>query len=171
LKLGSIAVSVNKETVLKDPIVVNSVIIRSPEVMLIGNPGGTNLQKLLSNIQSSGGSPAKKEEKTSSSSSKKFVVKEVVISGAKLLLAVGALDQKVAQSLALPDIRLQNIGSAGKGVSGRDVALQIITPLLNEAAKQGLNALAKQGLQQLQQQGATQLQNQLNKALPGLFNK
>jgi hypothetical protein len=167
LKLGSIAVSVDKETVLKETIVVNSVIIRSPEVMLVGTLTGTNLQKLLKNIQSAGSSS--KEEKSSAGASKKFVIKEVVISGAKVHLAASALDQKVTESLALPDIRLQNIGTAGKGVSGRDVATQIITPLLNEAAKQGLNALAKQGLQQLQQQGASQLQNQLNKALPGLF--
>lgn len=168
LKLGSIAVSLDKETILKDPIVVNSVVIRSPEVMLIGSPSGTNLQKLMKNIQSSGSS-SKKEEKAPETGSKKFVVKEVVISGTKLHLAATALDQKVSQTLALPDIRLQNIGTAGKGVSARDVAMQIINPLLNEAVKQGVNALAKQGLQQLQQQGAKQLQNELNKALPGLF--
>ena len=99
------------------------------------------------------------------------MVKEVVISGAKVHLAAAALDQKVSQSLSLPEIRLQNIGSAGKGVSARDVAMQIITPLLNEALKQGLGAIAKQGLQQLQQQGVRQLGNELNKALPGLFKK
>jgi len=169
LRLGSIAVSVDKETVLKDPIVVNSIIIGSPEVMLIGTPGGTNLQKLLSNIQSSAGSSKRKEEKSPSAESKKFVIKEIVISGTKVHLSASTLDQKVSQTLVLPDIRLQNIGTAGKGVSARDVAMQIITPLLNEAAKQGLNAIAKQGLQQLQQQGAKQLGNELNKALPGFF--
>ena len=59
------------------------------------------------------------------------------------------------------------IGTAGKGISARDVAMQIITPLINAAAKEGINALAKQGLQQLQQQGAKQLGNELNKILPG----
>jgi hypothetical protein len=163
LKLGSIAVSVEKQTLLKEPIVVNSVVINAPEVMLIGTLGGTNLQKLTKNIQSSGSSS--KEEKSAPSSSKKFVVKEVVISGAKLHLAASALDQKVSQTIPLPDIHLQNIGTAGKGVSARDVALQIINPLLNEALKQGVTALGKQGIQQLQNQGI----KELNKALPGLF--
>jgi len=164
LKLGSIAVSVDKQTLLKEPIVVNSVVINAPEVMLIGTLGGTNLQKLTKNIQSSGSSSSK-EEKSAPSSSKKFVVKEVVISGAKLHLAASALDQKVSQTIPLPDIHLQNIGTAGKGVSARDVALQIINPLLNEALKQGVTALGKQGIQQLQNQGI----KELNKALPGLF--
>jgi hypothetical protein len=163
LKLGSIAVSVDKQTLLKEPIVVNSVVINAPEVMLIGTLGGTNLQKLTKNIQSSGSSS--KEEKSAPSNSKKFVVKEVVISGAKLHLAASALDQKVSQTIPLPDIHLQNIGTAGKGVSARDVALQIINPLLNEALKQGVTALGKQGIQQLQNQGI----KELNKALPGLF--
>ncbi len=164
LKLSSIAVSVDKATLLKEPIVVNSVVINAPEVMLIGTLGGTNLQKLTKNIQSSGASSSK-EEKSAPSSSKKFVVKEVVISGAKLHLAASALDQKVSQTIPIPDIHLQNIGTAGKGVSARDVALQIINPLLNEALKQGVTALGKQGIQQLQNQGL----KELNKALPGLF--
>ena len=168
LKLGSIAVSVDKETILKDPIVVNSVIIRGPEIALIGTPSGNNLGKLMQNIQSAGSSSKTKEEKPpQEASSKKFVIKEVVISGTKVHLAASALDQKVNQTISIPDIRLQNIGTAGKGISARDVAMQIITPLINAAAKEGINALAKQGLQQLQQQGAKQLGNELNKILPG----
>ncbi|MFZ0434906.1 MAG: hypothetical protein WAL87_02875 [Chthoniobacterales bacterium] len=168
LKLGSIAVSVDKETLLKDPIVVNSVIIRGPEIALIGTPSGNNLGKLMQNIQSAGSSSKTKEEKPpQEASSKKFVIKEVVISGTKVHLAASALDQKVNQTISIPDIRLQNIGTAGKGISARDVAMQIITPLINAAAKEGINALAKQGLQQLQQQGAKQLGNELNKILPG----
>jgi len=169
LKLGNIAVSVDKETLLKDPIVVNSVIIRGPEIALIGTPSGNNLGKLLQNIQSAGTTPSKiKEEKPAKeATTKKFVIKEVVISGTKVHLAASAIDQKVSQTLSVPDIRLQNIGTAGKGISARDVAMQIITPLINAAAKEGINALAKQGLQQLQQQGAKQLGNELNKILPG----
>jgi len=169
LKLGSIAVSVDKETILKDPIVVNSVIIRDAEIALIGTPSGNNLGKLMQNIQSAGSTSSKtKEEKPpQEASSKKFVIKEVVISGTKVHLAASALDQKVNQTLSIPDIRLQNIGTAGKGISARDVAMQIITPLINAAAREGINALAKQGLQQLQQQGAKQLGNELNKVLPG----
>lgn len=167
LKLGSIAVSVDKSTLLKDPIVVQSIVISAPEVMLIGTPSGTNLQKLMQNIQSSGTSSKNKEnkEKPSQTASKKFVVKEIVISGAKLHLAAGALDQKVSQSLSIPDIRLQNVGTAGNGISARDVAAQIITPLLNSAAKEGVNALAKEGLKQLKGQGV----KQLNKSLPGFL--
>jgi hypothetical protein len=169
LKLGSIAVSIDKSTILKDTIVVNSIVIRNPAVALIGTPFGNNLGKLLQNIKS--GSPTKSKEETSSSSaaSKKFIVKEVVISGAKVDVAASAMEQKIQQSLPIPDITLRNIGSDGSGVSARELAMQIITPIINAAAREGINTLAKQGIQQLQQKGAQELGKELNKALPGLF--
>jgi hypothetical protein len=169
LKLGSIAVSVDKSTILKDTIVVNSIIIHNPAVALIGTPFGNNLGKLLQNIKSGSSSKSKEENNSSSGASKKFIVKEVVISGAKVDVAASALDQKIQQTLPIPDITLRNIGSDGSGVSARDVAMQIITPLINAAAKEGINTLAKQGLRQLQQKGAQELGKDLNKALPGLF--
>jgi len=168
LKIGSIAVSIDKSTILKDTIVVNSIVIRNPAVALIGTPFGNNLGKLLQNIKS--GSPTKSKEETSSSAaSKKFIVKEVVISGAKVDVAASAMEQKIQQSLPIPDITLRNIGSDGSGVSARELAMQIITPIINAAAREGINTLAKQGIQQLQQKGAQELGKELNKALPGLF--
>lgn len=169
LKLGSITVSIDKSTILKDTIVVNSIIIRNPAVALIGTPFGNNLGKLLQNIKSGSSSKSKEETNSSSGASKKFIVKEVVISGAKVDVVASALDQKIQQTLPIPDINLRNIGSDGSGVSARDVAMQIITPLINAAAKEGVNTLAKQGLRQLQQKGAQELGKDLNKALPGLF--
>ena len=164
LKLGSIAVKVDKATLLKDPIVVDSVIIRSPSVSLIGTLSGNNLQKLLQNIQSSG-SASKKEEKSSGAASKKFVVREVIISGGQLQIAASALNQKVSQTLPLPEIRLRNIGTGGNGVSAREIATQIITPLLISAAKEGISALGKEGIKQLQGQGL----KELNKVIPGFL--
>ena len=168
LKLGSIAVNVNKESLLTDTIVVNSILIRNPEILLEGTLTGNNLSKLLKNIQNSTASkPSNEKAKAteSKSASKKFIVKSVVISGAKLHLAASALDQKVEQTLPLSEIRLQNIGNGGSGISAADVSQQILTPLINAAIKQGLNTLATQGVKQLQQQGL----QELNKALPGLF--
>ena len=165
LKLGSISVNVQKESVLSDLIVVNSVTVRSPEILLEGTPGGNNLSKLLAQIQSNTASSGNKEETSSKGSSKKFVVKEVVISAPKLHLAASALGQKVEQILPLSDIRLQNIGSAGKGVSAPELATQILTSLLNACIKEGVKTLSVQGLKQLEQQTGAQIQN----TLKGIF--
>lgn len=165
LKLGSIAVSVDKASLLKETIVVNSIIIRNPAVSLIGTPAGNNLGKLLKNIQSQDSSKTKEEKPSPSGASKKFFVKEVVISGATLDVAASALDQKIQQTLPIPDITLRNIGSDGAGVSAADLSRQILTPLINSSIREGMNVLAKQGLQELQKRGA----GELKKVLPGLF--
>jgi uncharacterized protein involved in outer membrane biogenesis len=164
LRFGSIQVKVEKTTLLKEVIDVESVIIRNPDILLEGTLRGNNLGKLLQNIKSSSSSKSS-EEKTSAKDSKKFVVKEVAISGIKLRLAASALDQKVEQSLPLPEIRLQNIGSDGSGVSASELATQILTPLLQSAVTEGVNALAKQGLRELQKNGGAQIEN----AIKGLF--
>ena len=172
LRLGSISLSVDKETLLKDPIVVNSIVIRDPQLALIGTPGGTNLQEIMRNIKSYGASKEKSATPSPSASpsgknsdSKKFIVKSVVISGAKVDVVLGAFGQSVNQALTLPEIRLQNLGSDGKGLSASQISEQIFTPLINAAIDEGIKAATKQGLIQLQQNGNQQLGN----FLKGLF--
>jgi hypothetical protein len=164
--------SVDKETLLKDPIVVNSIVIRDPQLALIGTPGGTNLQEIMRNIKSYGTSKEKSATPSPSASpsaknsdSKKFIVKSVVISGAKVDVVLGAFGQSVNQALTLPEIRLQNLGSDGKGLSASQISEQIFTPLINAAIDEGIKAATKQGLIQLQQNGNQQLGN----FLKGLF--
>ena len=172
LRLGSISLSVDKETLLKDPIVVNSIVIRDPQLALIGTPGGTNLQEIMRNIKSYGASKEKPATPSPSASpsgktsdSKKFVVKSVIISGAKVDVVLGAFGQSVNQALTLPEIRLQNLGSDGMGLSASQISEQIFTPLINAAIDEGIKAATKQGLIQLQQNGNQQLGN----FLKGLF--
>jgi uncharacterized protein involved in outer membrane biogenesis len=165
LRAGCISVTVAKESLLRDPIVINQILIQNPEISLEGTLGGNNLGKLLQNIK--GSSPSKtKGDKVAADSGKqrKFIIRSVVISGAVVHIAASALDQSVSQSLPLPEIRLNNIGSAGS-VSADDLSRQILTALLSSATKEGVNALAKQGLQKLQQRGTGEIQ----KALQGLF--
>ena len=88
-----------------------------------------------------------------------------MISGGKVDVAASALDQKIQQTVPIPDITLRDIGSDGRGVSPSELASQIMIPLINGAVKEGVSVLAKQGLQELQKRGVGDLQ----KALPGLF--
>lgn len=198
VKLGKISISIDKATLLHNPIVVNSIEIRDPRIALIGTPGGTNLQELMHNIRSYGASTSKPppaptqpspatapqgtpspDASSSSSSSpspstgkaptapseRRFIVKSVVIDGASLEVALSAFGQSYHQTLSLPEIRLQNLGSDGAGISGKQLAEQILTPLINAAIDEGIKEASKQGLIQLQQNGAKELGN----FLKGLF--
>lgn len=197
VKLGNVSISVDKSTLLKNPIIVNSIEIRDPRIALIGTPGGTNLQQLMRNIRSYGvsqskpssatpssasptpaplsspaapvtvasPSPAPLSNTTTSSSDRRFIVRSVVIDGASLDVALSAFGQSYQQTLSLPEIRLQNLGSDGNGISGKQLAEQILSPLINAAIDEGIKAASKQGLIQLQQNGGKELGN----FLKGLF--
>jgi hypothetical protein len=176
LSLGSIAVSIDKGSLLKDPVIVNSIEIEDPQIKLVGTPGGTNLQEIMRNIKSYGSSKEKPATPAASASpsatsaekkseSKKFLVKSVVISGAKVDAVLSAFGQSVNQSLTLPEIRLQDLGSNGRGLSASQLSEQILTPLINAAIDEGIKAASKQGLIQLQKNGGKEIGN----FLKGLF--
>ena len=148
LSVGSISVSVEKKSLLEETVVINEIIIRNPELNLEGTLSGNNLGKILDNLKSRSQSAKGKEEAGNDGKSKMFIVKEVVIPGTKLHVAASAMNQKVEQSLSIPEIRLKNIGSAGNG-----------------AISQGIDVLSRQGIKELQNRGI----GELRKALPGLF--
>ena len=62
LRFGSIQVHVDGSTLLKNPIIVDAIVIRNPSLCLIGTPFGNNLGKLQRNMRESSG---KSEEQAS----------------------------------------------------------------------------------------------------------
>ena len=164
LRFGSIQVHVDGSTLLKNPIIVDAIVIRNPSLCLIGTPFGNNLGKLQRNMRESSG---KSEEQASpkGKSPRKFLVREIRITGGSLRVIAGALDQSISQTLSLPDITLRNVGSDGSGVSGSELASQIMVPMITGALREGITVLGKQGLKELQSRGM----NELQKVLPGLF--
>ena len=166
LKIESISINVDRNTLLSDTIVINVISISRAEIALEGSLRGNNLSKLMHNIKSSGsGSKSTTEKGSGKSASQKFIVKKVLVTGTQLHVAASALNQSVSQTISLGDIHLENLGSDGSGVSATDVSQQILVPLIDSAINGGLNVLAKQGLKQLEQQGVGGVQ----KALQGLF--
>jgi len=164
LKVGSISINVDRNTLLSDTIVINEILINHASITLEGTLRGNNLGKLMQNIKSYDSGP-KTPKETEKSSSRKFIVKKVLVTGTQLNVAASALGQSVSQTLPLGDIHLQNLGSGGPGISAADVSQQILVPLINDAIMEGVNILSKQGLKQLEQQGVGGVQ----KALQGLF--
>lgn len=168
IKVGSISISVDRNSLFSDTIIINEILIKKTSITLEGTLQGNNLGKLMQNIKSydTGSKPSSEKKQTSSSSaSRKFIVKRVLVSGTELNVAASALGQSVSQSLPLGDLHLENLGSDGSGISPAAISQQILTPLINSAIRQGLTILSKQGLKQLEKQGAGQIQN----ALKGLF--
>jgi uncharacterized protein involved in outer membrane biogenesis len=166
IQVGDVKVGVQIGSVMGDTIVVNEINIQAPEITLEGTLNGNNLSKILDNLNSTSATKEKqKNEPSAGKKEKKFIVKEIVLNGAKVHVNVSGFGQSLATTLPIPDIHLQNVGTAEGGVSAAELGRQILKPVLEkslDAAKDAITGLAKniKGL------GT----NEVGKAASGLLN-
>ena len=167
ITVGTLEIDMNEKTALSKTIVIDKILITSPEISLIGTLTGNNLGKLMQNIKGYGSSKTQEGGNSSENeSSRKFIVKKVVISGIRLRVAASALDQNVSQTIPLSEIELENLGSGGNGISPAEISEQILVPLITDAIREGIGILTNQGINTLKGQGL----DQLNKAVKGISN-
>jgi len=167
ITIGSMEIDVNEKTALSKTIVIDKILITSPEISLIGTLTGNNLGKLIQNIKGYGSSKTQEGgDSSGNGSSRKFIVKKVVITGIRLRVAASALDQNVSQTIPLSEIELENLGSGGNGISPAEISEQILVPLITDAIREGIGILTNQGINTLKGQGL----DQLNKAVKGISN-
>jgi uncharacterized protein involved in outer membrane biogenesis len=173
IQMGSIKVGVKIGSVFSDTVVVDEINIQDPEITLEGTLDGNNLGKILDNLKGSDSAPEKQAGAPAASggTAKKFIIKDLVLSGAKVHVNVSGFGKSVAQTVAIPDLHLQNIGNGEGGVTPAQLSWQILQPVLNEALIVAADELKKQGVQQLQKELNKELQKQgntqLNKAAQG----
>jgi len=136
IKLGDMKVDVDMGSLLSDPIVVEEINIQGPEITFEAGLKGSNLNKILENLQAASGDSkeSSKPEEKSAATAKKFRAKEIVITGGKIHVSVIGLGDKPS-TVPLQDIRLQNIGSDGSGVSLAQLTTEILVPLIKASIK------------------------------------
>ncbi|MDB6121367.1 MAG: hypothetical protein JWQ71_360 [Pedosphaera sp.] len=158
IEVGGVKVGVQIGSVMGDTITVNEINIQAPEITLEGSLSGNNLSKILDNLNSTSETKEKqKNEPTPGKKEKKFIVKDIVLNGAKVHVNVSALGQSLVTTLPIPDIHLQNVGTAEGGVSAAELSRQILKPILAASVEAATKAIAsgKGG-------------EQINKAVKGL---
>jgi hypothetical protein len=160
IKVGDIKVALDVRSALSDTVIIESIHLKAPEITYETALTGSNLGKILENIEAAAG--ADKQGTTSSSTSnKRFRVKDIHIQGAKVHLA--ALGQQY--TIPLADIRLQNVGTDNKAVTAAELSREILVPLLASVTKAAAEAAT--GVTQ-QIRDFTKGTNQLDKAATGL---
>ncbi len=165
IKLGDIKVGLQLSSLMGDTIVVEKVNIQAPEITLEGGLSGNNLSKILDNIDAASGSrPASKGQPPAAKSEKRFQVKDLVISGGIVNLNLSGLGAKTV-TVPLPELHLQNIGTADNGVTAAELSKQIMKPLLASVTKVGAEYIANIG------KGAVDQLNNSTKGLKDIFKK
>ena len=166
IKVGDVKVALDVRSALSDVVTVESILIDGPEITYEGGLGGSNIGKILENIEAlAGGGGEKPAAESSSASSKKFKVKDIQIRGAKVHLSTAGLGGK-AMTVPLADMRLQNIGTDGSGVTAAQLSRDILKPLLASITKAAAEAAANVGGQLKDVTKGTS--DQLNKTTDGI---
>ena len=171
IEIGSIKVAVVLGSVMSDVITVKEINIQDPEITFEGGLGGNNISKILDNVKGAAPSAPTTAKPTAANGGKKFIVQDVTITGAKLHASLTGLGGKEL-TLPLPPLHLQNIGTAGNGVTADELVKQILTPLLSsvtDAVKNGIADIGK-GVGEIGKDAGKQV-NKVTDTLKGLFKK
>jgi uncharacterized protein involved in outer membrane biogenesis len=132
VSVGSVAVKIEPGSVLGKKVIVRSVRVESPEITYEAAFSGSNIGKILENIQSVAASG--KTDPNQPGSQKALQVDEFVISGAKLNVTASVLGGSTA-TLPLPEIRLTNLGQGPEGITPAELSAKAFGEIVEAAAK------------------------------------
>ena len=175
VRIGRAEVALDTKSVSTEKIVLQHIHINDPEINLEAGLGGTNLQHIANNAKNFAAqqtphsdkgeaTPAAPAADSKPAKPIKFQVNELLITGAKLSASVAGVVPGAEAKLTLPEIRLNNIGSDGAGISPAELTALIFSHISTEAAK----ASASGSLKNLLHGGAEKLNTG---GLKGLLGK
>ena len=131
MKVGSLYVSVDEKSLTGNPIIIERIEVKKPEIHYEKKGKSDNFKALLNNIKKSTASEKKstdagKEE----GGGKKLIINDFILTQGKVNLAMsvyGLGDKEIV--VALPDIHLKDIGKKQGGATAAEVSKQIFTAL------------------------------------------
>lgn len=133
IKLGNIAVNVNKDSIKKiatetvkgtgsktKTVVINEILINQPEVTYeLMSLKQNNVNDILENIKKNTASAAKPAPKTENKDAIQYnvAIKKVVVSNGVATVAANLLGSSQSLSVNVPTVTITNVGTEGQGVS------------------------------------------------------
>ena len=165
VSVGSVALKLEPSSVLGKKIIVRSIRVESPEITYEAALGGSNIGKILENIQAVAGGG----QSDPNQPQKPLQVDEFVISGAKLHVTASVLGGATA-TLPLPEIRLANLGQGPEGITAAELSAKAFGEVVEAAAKAvAANAMKLGGnATDAAKNLGTDLQDRTKKATSGL---
>ncbi len=130
LKVASVEVKIKLSSLASNMIVVDSIVVRDPEILYEMGTGGSNLTRLQRNAEGAKGKSS--AASASSGGDKSMLIKDLLVTGGQVGVTAPALGQQGIK-VALPGVHLSNLG--GKGRSPADCAAQIFGAIAGSAGK------------------------------------
>lgn len=185
VRVDSVFVNVNEKTLVDNPIIIDQIKVKSPEISYEKKGKIDNFQSILNNVNKT--TAFEKSSTTSSKDKgpgKKLIVRDFIVTDGKVnvSLEIYGLGQKEI-IVSLPDIHLKDIGKEKNGLSAAEVSKQIVTALyekitsnavtnaINQELKAygaNLDSLGKTAMKQVE--GASEKVKDLEEKVKGLLN-
>lgn len=176
--LGEIDLKVDTSTVFGDTIVIDHIIIRSPEISYEQSLRGSNVKQLMDNIEQFTGPQETAETEPDTGAKKQVVIRKLLIEDATVY--VGAMG--VGQTVSLPRIEMENIGESGDRMTMAEAVdlvlakvVQAIGPalsnagnLLKEGGQSALESATREANKRLNETGGDAI-NKASESIKGLF--
>jgi len=120
-ELGTISTKINTDTVMKNPIIIDKVMIHSPAIFYeINKSGVSNMDVLKGNLGQTGGT-SKSANKGGKGEQLKMIIRKLVVEGGKARVRIAALGNK-EQNVTIPRIQLTDVGKKSGGATAAEVA-------------------------------------------------
>lgn len=130
LSVGSVEVRIKLKSLVTDTIVVESVVIRDPEINYEMGSGGSNLARLQKNAEGAQGKPA--AAPASGGPAKSLFIKDLLVTGGEVGVSASMLGQQGVK-IPLPGVHLSNLG--GKGRSPAQAVSEVLSAITSSAGK------------------------------------
>ena len=144
IKVGTVAVSVVPGSILGDKVIIHSIKAEAPEISFELGLKGSNLGKILDNVDSGESKPAgqtkpagQPRDKPASGAGKKLQVDEFVITGAKVHVTATGVG---SVPVTIPEIRLSNLGQGPDGITSAELSRLVMGALVEAVTKAVANS-------------------------------
>lgn len=183
--LGQIDIKVDKSTVFSDKIVIDEIIINTPEISYEKTLTGSNVKKILENVEQFTGpqDPAEPDREPNTGAKKQVVIRKLIIEEGTVY--VGAMG--IGQTVKLPRIEMNDIGEGGEKITIAEAINLVLSKVLTnigpaianagELGKAAAEALKTQGLEKVNQatdkagEAASDAVNKASDGIKNLFGK
>jgi len=149
-RLGQIHLDLAVDSLTRDPVVIERILIEKPEVTYEASLLGTNLGTIQKNVDaytaSMTGAAKATGSEPASGAERKLLIQKLDIVGGHVQVLVGSAQGKAAEA-SIADIHLRDLGGKQGGLTGQQVAARILGVLtraaLESAGRVDVEALRK----------------------------
>lgn len=169
--LGEVTLDINLESLTSSPIIIDAIVIKSPEAFVeMTKTGGSNIKDILDAIERNtpkGDSQAADTTPTNTTEEPRIKVSKIVLAGTALSVDLTAFGNK-EHTATLPDINLSNVGGEA-GLPASQLGSEIVKQALSKIWKQAKETQKKKLVDGAKDKLKEKLEEKAKKKLTDLF--